>query len=70
MFVPHRYIKCQHAIFTELQFIKFYLSIYNLGYYGFGLSDIQLLDRLEHKIFVLSLAYLGNAHLQIILSLA
>ena len=28
--VPHRYIKCQHAIFTELQFIKFYLFVYNL----------------------------------------
>ena len=31
---------------------------------------INLLDFLELKIFVLSLAYLGNAHVQIILSLA
>ena len=30
----------------------------------------NLLDPLELKIFVLSLAYLGNAHVQIILSLA
>ena len=34
------------------------------------LSDGQLLDPLELEIFVLSLAYLGNAHVQIILSLA
>ena len=30
----------------------------------------NLLDPLELKIFVLSLAYLGSAHVQIILSLA
>ena len=32
--------------------------------YGFGLSDRQFLDPLE--LFVLSLAYIGNAHVQII----
>ena len=47
-----------------------FIGLLSIGFIWSVLSTDNLLDPLELKIFVLSLAYLGNAHVHIILSLA
>ena len=69
MIIPHRYIICQHVIFN-FNLLHFICLCTICNTVALDWATDNLLDPLELKIFDLSLAYLGNAHVQIILSLA